>query len=62
VYKTNRLSVSFHRKLGFDVVRENDKAFEFFAELDKLARRPAIRRATESHLHGRPSKPDQAPR
>ncbi|WP_116140812.1 GNAT family N-acetyltransferase [Trinickia diaoshuihuensis] len=48
VYKTNRLSVSFHRKLGFDVVRENDKAFEFFAELDKLARRPAIRRATSA--------------
>ena len=48
VYKTNRLSIAFHRKLGFEVVRENDKAFEFFAGIDKLMSRPAIRRATSA--------------
>jgi GNAT superfamily N-acetyltransferase len=45
VYKINRLSVAFHRKLGFRVTRENDKAFEFFATVDELAMKPAVRRA-----------------
>lgn len=45
VYKTNRLSVAFHRKLGFRVTRENDKAFEFFMTVDELAMQPAVRRA-----------------
>lgn len=45
VYKTNRLSVAFHRKLGFRVTRENDKAFEFFTTADELAMQPAVRRA-----------------
>jgi ribosomal protein S18 acetylase RimI-like enzyme len=45
VYKTNRLSIAFHRKLGFLVTRENDKGFEFFITLDELATKPAVRRA-----------------
>jgi GNAT superfamily N-acetyltransferase len=45
VYKTNRLSIAFHRKLGFRVTRENDKAFEFFATVDELTSKPAARRA-----------------
>lgn len=46
VYKTNRLSVAFHRKLGFHVTRENDKAVEFFSGIQPLSMQPAIRRAT----------------
>lgn len=46
VYKTNRLSVAFHRKLGFLVTRENGKGFEFFITLDELATKPAVRRVT----------------
>jgi ribosomal protein S18 acetylase RimI-like enzyme len=45
VYKTNRLSIAFHRKLGFHVTRENDKAFEFFVTVDELTSKPAARRA-----------------
>jgi ribosomal protein S18 acetylase RimI-like enzyme len=45
VYKTNRLSIAFHRKLGFQVTRENDKAVEFFAAIHDLAMHPAVRRA-----------------
>jgi ribosomal protein S18 acetylase RimI-like enzyme len=46
VYKTNRLSIAFHRKLGFQVTRENDKGFEFFTTLGQLATKPAVQRAT----------------
>lgn len=46
VYKTNRLSITFHRKLGFQVTRENDKGFEFFIRIHELATMPVIRRAT----------------
>lgn len=46
VYKTNRVSIAFHRRLGFLVTRENDKGFEFFITLDELATKPAVRRAT----------------
>ncbi len=46
VYKTNRLSIAFHRKLGFLVTRENDKGLEFFTTLDELATKPAVRRVT----------------
>ncbi|MFM0757920.1 GNAT family N-acetyltransferase [Paraburkholderia strydomiana] len=46
VYKTNRLSIAFHRRLGFLVTRENNKGFEFFITLDELATKPAVRRAT----------------
>lgn len=43
VYKTNRLSIAFHRKLGFRVTRENDKAFEFFIGTEQLVAKPAVR-------------------
>ena len=46
VYKTNRSSIAFHRRLGFRVTRENEKAVEFFAAIHELAMQPAIRRAT----------------
>lgn len=45
VYKTNRLSIAFHRKLGFQTMRENDRALEFRAAIEELAKRPAVRRA-----------------
>jgi GNAT superfamily N-acetyltransferase len=37
VYKTNRLSLAFHRRLGFEVTKENAKAVEFHATFAKLA-------------------------
>ncbi|MCX4171640.1 MULTISPECIES: GNAT family N-acetyltransferase [Paraburkholderia] len=46
VYKTNRLSIAFHRKLGFQVTRENDKGFEFFIAICELTTKPAVQRAT----------------
>jgi GNAT superfamily N-acetyltransferase len=45
VYKTNRLSMTFHKKLGFHITRENDKGVEFFAPVSTISERPAIRRA-----------------
>ena len=46
VYKTNRLSIAFHRKLGFWITQENEKAVEFFVSVSDLSGRPAVRRAT----------------
>jgi ribosomal protein S18 acetylase RimI-like enzyme len=43
VYKTNRLSMAFHRRLGFKVTRENDKGVEFTASLADLAAAPSLR-------------------
>jgi L-amino acid N-acyltransferase YncA len=38
VYKTNELSMAFHRRLGFKVTKENAKGVEFFASVaDVLA-------------------------
>jgi hypothetical protein len=48
VYKTNRLSISFHRKLGFRATKENAKAVEFSASVAELAARPAFRRTARS--------------
>lgn len=42
VYRTNRRSLAFHRRLGFRVGRENDKAVEFIATMDDLASRRAL--------------------
>lgn len=36
VYKTNRLSMAFHARLGFAVTRENDKGVEFTASVADL--------------------------
>lgn len=44
VYKTNRLSMSFHKRLGFRVTRENDKGVEFFISVAEMMRSPAIAR------------------
>ena len=44
VYRTNRLSMAFHRRLGFDITREGAKGVEFTASLDALmAASPALR-------------------
>jgi len=42
VYKTNAPSIAFHRRLGFRVTNENEKAFEF--TLDELAGAAAFTR------------------
>lgn len=45
VYRTNRLSLAFHRRLGFKVTRENAKAIEFTVDVAALMlASPALRR------------------
>ncbi|MBC7954847.1 MAG: GNAT family N-acetyltransferase [Cytophagales bacterium] len=44
VYKTNQLSLSFHRRLGFRVTRENDQAVEMFTTVAEMAANPSIER------------------
>jgi L-amino acid N-acyltransferase YncA len=44
VYKTNLLSMAFHRRLGFRVTKENEKGVEFFATVAELASIPSIER------------------
>ncbi|WP_323122074.1 GNAT family N-acetyltransferase [Burkholderia alba] len=66
VYKTNRLSMAFHRKLGFRITRENDKGVEFQASVATLAGHPAVRRVVDKHRDAarrsigdpHPSRPD----
>ncbi|MBX9794518.1 MAG: GNAT family N-acetyltransferase, partial [Burkholderiaceae bacterium] len=36
VYKTNRLSMAFHARLGFQVTRENAKGVEFTVTVPEL--------------------------
>jgi hypothetical protein len=36
VYKANSLSMSFHKRLGFRITRENDKAVEFFINVKEI--------------------------
>ena len=48
VYKTNRLSMAFHRRLGFRITRENAKGVEFSASVAELAANRSIERATTS--------------
>lgn len=48
VYKTNRLSIAFHRKLGFQITRENEKAVEFFTSISTLSNQRAVQRAARS--------------
>ena len=45
VYKTNRLSMAFHRKLGFQTTRENEKAVEFYSPIDDLVLTSLARRS-----------------
>jgi L-amino acid N-acyltransferase YncA len=47
VYKTNRLSMSFHKKLGFRITKENAKGVEFFASVAEMAANPAIERTAK---------------
>ena len=42
VYKTNLLSMAFHRRLGFRVTRENAKGVEFFATMADVMASPAF--------------------
>ena len=42
VYKTNQLSMGFHRRLGFRIMRENAKGVEFHATLKDLALNPIV--------------------
>jgi GNAT superfamily N-acetyltransferase len=45
VYKTNRLSLAFHRRLGFEVTKENAKAVEFHATFAKLGANSFVERS-----------------
>ncbi len=47
VYKTNRLSMAFHLRLGFQITRENAKGVEFFATVTDLAADPFIKRVAK---------------
>jgi len=47
VYKTNRLSMSFHRRLGFRITKENAKGVEFFASVAAMAANPSIERTSK---------------
>jgi L-amino acid N-acyltransferase YncA len=47
VYKTNLLSMAFHRRLGFRVTKENEKGVEFFATVKDLASNPSIERTSQ---------------
>ena len=47
VYKTNTLSMSFHRRLGFKVTKENSKGVEFFATLEDILQSRAIVRSVK---------------
>jgi len=47
VYKTNRLSMAFHRKLGFRITKENAKGVEFLASVKELAASPFIERTAK---------------
>jgi RimJ/RimL family protein N-acetyltransferase len=40
VYRTNRLSITFHKKLGFSITRENEKGLEFTAQIETLMQKP----------------------
>jgi ribosomal protein S18 acetylase RimI-like enzyme len=42
VYKTNRLSMAFHARLGFQVTRENAKGVEFTATVPELLARSRL--------------------
>ena len=44
VYKTNHLSMSFHRRLGFRITRENAKGVEFFASVTDVVASPPVER------------------
>jgi L-amino acid N-acyltransferase YncA len=47
VYKTNRLSMSFHQRLGFRVTRENAKGVEFSVSVAEMAANTSIERTSK---------------
>ena len=47
VYKTNRLSMLFHQRLGFRVTNENAKAVEFVATLAELSASRGLKRSSK---------------
>ncbi|WP_424984050.1 GNAT family N-acetyltransferase [Maritalea sp. S77] len=47
VYKANRLSMDFHQKLGFEIIRENEKGVAFVHRLDVLRQHPIVQRAAK---------------
>lgn len=47
VYKTNQLSMDFHRKLGFEIIRENEKGVAFVHRIDVLRQHPIVQRAAK---------------
>ena len=49
VYKTNRLSMAFHRKLGFRITKENDRVVEFFATVGELAGNRSVERVVRGN-------------
>jgi L-amino acid N-acyltransferase YncA len=51
VYKTNRLSMAFHRKLGFQITNENAKGVEFFATVSGLMANPTFQRTATRPLN-----------
>jgi ribosomal protein S18 acetylase RimI-like enzyme len=61
VYKTNERSLNFHRKLGFRVTKENEKAVEFVATVEGLAGGGAMSRVLRRQSRGRPGDPQVAP-
>jgi L-amino acid N-acyltransferase YncA len=50
VYKTNRLSMAFHRKLGFLVTKENAKGVEFVTTVADLMEHSPLARSMGSGL------------
>lgn len=48
VYKTNRLSLAFHQRLGFRMMQENDKAVAFHASLQDLVANSALYRSRQA--------------
>ncbi len=44
VYKTNTLSMAFHKRLGFRMTKESTKGVEFFTSVAEIADSPAIER------------------
>ncbi len=44
VYKTNKLSMAFHKRLGFDIIQENEKGVAFSQSIDRLATHPILKR------------------
>lgn len=49
VYKTNRLSLAFHTRLGFRVTRENAQAVEMFATVAEVTANPSIERHSKGY-------------